>query len=337
MNASRKPRSFFDLFPIPNFLLLSQGGLDLSEDGIRFVRFKRSRKLDTLDLERCSMVPIADGVLEGGFVHNKDTLVSALKEFKRHEDIRFVRVALPEEKGYLFTTVIESVPTSGLKDAVAFILEENVPVSLPDAIFSTEIIGMTTDGKLRIAVAVVHTKVVEIYLDVLQAAGLVPVAFDFESQAIARSVVKKGGGRTELIVNLGERKTGLYMVEDEVVQSSFTPLYGVRQEQGSNKYPDMNDLKTEIRKLLAFWNTRLDKQGIPVRKVEHIIVCGIGASRADFVQELLGGFDIGFELANVWINAFSLKEEVPKISYEESLGYAAAAGLALPFEEKNYV
>ncbi len=190
-------------------------------------------------------------------------------------------------------------------------------------------------NKVEVELHDTEEKDVKVYVDTFESAGITPVSFDIESQAIARALILPGDTRTQLILNIQETKTGLYVVEDEVVQFSSTPTLG--SQKNETGYVDLANLKLEIRKLFSFWKTHLDKQGIPQRKIERVLLVGEGASQEDFVTELMSGIDAPYALADVWANAFSIKKHLPEVPFETSLSYGAAIGAALPDKEHIYV
>ena len=328
--------SFFDLFPTPRFLELTKVGVAFSDQDIHVIEFKKSYHKGELALAHYNSVVLADGVILGGNILNKPALIKALKDLKSKHFFNYVRATLPEEKAYLFTTEVDREPFESLRDRVAFTIEENVPVSLAQSVFDFDIIGNIKDKEqIRVAVSVLPTEAVETYIEVFESAGIIPVSFDVVSQALAKAIIKNGDMRPQLIVNLSENKTGLYVVEDEVVQFSSTPAYGVNKD--ANGYKDLNNLKGEMRKVFAFWNTTLDGRGSPVKKIEKIIIAGRGAKEDEFVSLLMEDMDIEYEISNVWVNATSLHGDLPEIPFGESLTYGMAIGVALPEKEPRYV
>jgi len=335
-HTTKNKKGFLDFFPTPKFLLLSTVGLSFSDRGVQSVEFKQSPLPKQLVLAHSIEVPLPVGTIVIGYVHDKPTVVKVLSELKTKYSLHYVKATLPEEKAYLFTVEIQTEPFASLRDRVAFTVEENVPVSLTSSIFDFEIIG-DAFGKsvIKVAVSVLPKKVVETYIEVCESAGLVPVSFEVESQAIARAIVKRGDSRPQLIVNMEDEKTGLYVVEDEVVQFSSTPAFGVRLVDGV--YPDIVSLKNEIRKVFAYWNTRLDKEGKPQMRIERVLLTGRGAANKDFVRALMEDIDIEHVFANVWINALPQHNNTTSVDSPESLMYSAAIGVALPDKEPTYV
>jgi len=330
--------SFFDFFPTPRFLLLSDAGVTISDKAVQVVEFREMHASDQkFSLVHCEAEPLAPGAVTSGIIQDRDEVVRVLKVARARHHLNFVRATLPEEKAYLFITEFDSMPLEDLRDAVAFILEENVPVPLAESVFYFDVIKPDPSStKIKVAVYVLQEKEVGAYVKIFESAGITPVSFDIESQAIARALIFEGDTRTQLILNLGETKTGLYIIEDEVVQFSSTPAFGSRaREDGS--YGDLSNLKLEVRKLFSFWNTRLDKRGIPQKKIERILLTGEGAVKEDFVAELMSGLEAPYVLADVWANAFSIKKHLPEVPFETSLSYASTIGAALPSRDHIYV
>ncbi len=333
LSSSHKIKKFTDHFPVPDFLMLGTSGITLSDRNAKFAQFKKSSK--GLELVHFVDVPLPEGAITSGFINNTEEVKKALTYLNTHYHLPYVKATLPEERAYVFTTEINKVPSGELRDAVAFTIEENAPVSLDKSIFDYEVVGATTGSMLKVAVTVVTYKGTALYTDVFESAGISPISFEIESQAIARAIIPEGDKRTHLIINLTSDKSGLYIVEDEVVQFTSTIPFGARVEGGS--YPDIHDLKSEIRKIFAFWNTRIDSAGIPSRKIEKIIFVGEDAFKEDFIAEVMSEMSLEYQLANVWVNALSFEETVPYIPFKESLGCAAAIGLALPKRNNFYV
>lgn len=330
-NTSKRKSKFFDFFPTPKFLLLSSEGIAISETEVQFIQFSKGTKLGGLELVHCAEAPIAPGVMASGSIEDKPALTKALQELRSRFGVRYVHATLPEEKVYLFTVVLDKVPFENLRDAVAFTIEDNAPVSLAESIFDYEIVEETEGrAEVKVAVSVLPIGIVENYVEVFEAAGIRPISFDIESQAIARALVPLGDSRSYLVVNLGEKKTGLYIVENEVAQFSSTLPLGIGVEA------DLQSLKTEMHKLFAFWNTRVDKRGVPGQRIQKILFTGKGAKDQVQIASLMSGIEIEHDLGDVWANAF-MEKPVSEVPTEASNSLAAAIGAALPIQEKDYV
>lgn len=328
MTASSGRKTFLDLFPAPEFLLLSTTGIAITDINTKFVQLRRKVFGDGFELAHASSVDNPQGAVESGLINNPNEIVSNLKKLSSHYHIRYAHASLPEEKAYLFTATINWVPAEGLKDAVAFIIEENAPVSLAESVFDFEIVSEDQSaGEIKLSVSVLPKEIVNAYAELFESALITPISFDLESRAIARAVIGRGDKRSHLIINLSLKKTGFYVVEEEVVQFSITPIYGIGED---DSYSSINDLKAEMRKVLAYWDTCTDKSGRPGKKIEKAILCGLGWHRGDFVEEFMRESEIPYALSDVWLNMSSSRNRVPEIPFDESLDYASAIGLVLP-------
>lgn len=326
MTEASKSKNFSYYFPTPEYLLISNSGLAVSDEGVKFVQFRQGLLSSNLELAQHEQISLSEGVVQAGYIQDPDKLGLVLKDLSSRYGIRHVYATLPEERAYLFTAVIDRVPTEGLRDAVAFILEENVPLSLSDAVFDFDIVEDLPESKtMKLIVSVLSKKVVDFYIQVFESSGITPVSFDIESQAIARALVPKGEMKTQMIINLEKHKTGFYVVEDEVVQFTTTLPYA-----GTASSPHLNDLKTEMRKVLTFWSARSTKSGLPPRAIEKILLCGRGSLDKAFVTALMADCSVPHTSANPWTNVSHGKGELPKDLLESQLDYVSAIGLALP-------
>lgn len=319
-------RTFLDFFPVPEFLLISTAGISITDHHVRFTEFKKGKYRGELELTHYATAEIPHGLIESGAIKNAEPVIPVVKEIGRKYGVKYTRATLPEEKAYVFTTTIARVPDDGLRDAVAFIIEENVPVELATSVFDFEIIPSGTDAKeVKVAVSVLPTQVVENYSAIFRGAGMIPISFDIESQAIARAVIPAGDMSPYLIINLSTYNTGFYVAEEEVVQFSSTIANGAIGGAEAAK-----QLRDEMRKIFSFWNMRVDKNGVPQKRIEKIIITGAEATNEAFLKEVMTGIEIPYEIGNVWVNTTEHKENIPNIAFKDSLTYTAAIGLTLP-------
>src|SRR3972149_4403652 len=228
MIVSGRQKTLLDLFPVPEFLLLSTTGIVVKDTDTRFVRLRRKIFGKGFELAHASKIDNPKGSVESGLINNPDELANVLREFSSHYGVSYVKAILPEEKAYLFTANIGQVSPEGMKDAVAFIIEENAPVALAESVFDFEVVGEDLGtGEMRVAVSVLPKNIVGAYEALFESAGITPISFDLESRAIARAVIRKGNRQPILIINLSTKKTGFYVVEKEVVQFSTMLAYSL--------------------------------------------------------------------------------------------------------------
>lgn len=330
MNQSTKRKKFLDFFPVPKFLLFSTTGVAISDKDTKFIQLQREGFGNAIRLDHASKVDNPVGAVQAGLINKPDEIVPILRKMAEHYGIQYAYATLPEERAYIFTTAIDWVPREGLKDAVAFIIEENVPVTLAESVFDFEIIEQEENtGKIKLVVTVIAKDVVNSYEKLFASAGITPVSFELESQAIARTAILYGDKRTHLIVNLSWKKTGFYIAEDRLVKFSTVSTYSIDDEGSTTS---LNDLKAEIRKVLAFWNVHTDNSGKRENKIEQIVICGPGARKKDFIEKLMSEIEIPYSLVDIWLN-LSSRHHFPKMTFDESVSYISVVGSVLPHEK----
>src|SRR3989344_8810837 len=145
-------KNFLNLFPVPEFLLLSTVGIALTDTDTKFVQLRREIWGDGFKMVNFKKIDNPKGAIESGFINNREGIVTILENLSSRYHIHYAHVVLPEEKAYIFTTKIGWVSPEGQRDAVAFILEGNAPVSLAESVFDFEIIsGDENTGEIKVA------------------------------------------------------------------------------------------------------------------------------------------------------------------------------------------
>jgi len=314
--------SFFDFFPAPKFLEMPSPGFSLSDSGIRFVEFGKGKKGLTLkDFGETSFSP---GFIVGGKIENSQGLIEVLETFRKEKNIRYIRTTLPDERAYLYTTEVPNVNEKEMRTAVEFTLEENVPLSVSEVVFDYNVLPVRRDTKqkkdtARVSVSVLPRDVVSEYLNVFQMAGFIPLHFEVESQSVAKAVIPREDKGAFLLLNVGKEKASLSIVSDWEV--SFTSTVSTSG--------NLENVFGEIKKITVYWQTQADRRNEIAEPFEKIFLCGEEGARADLSQLISSRSGIACEVANVWVNVFSLQDYIPDITLEKSLSYASAIGLAL--------
>jgi len=101
--------------------------------------------------------------------------------------------------------------------------------------------------------------------------------------------------------------------------------------------PLLNELAEEIKKYINYYVTHSSHEHLPSneKNIKKIILSGGGALLKGIEKFLFSKLKIPVELGNPWTNILSFPlKEIPKISFEESLRYTCAFGLALRESEK---
>lgn len=351
------------LVPPPTYLTMPCAGVDISDTSLKYVSFTNSSKAGQRSIKEYGDISIPNGAVSSGEVIQPEELAKVLVEFKRITNAEHVRLSLPEERAYLFETEIRAnTPAKEIKSLLEFRLEENVPIPSRDVFFDYAITQSKKEERnAKVAVTAYSKETIQSYFDVCMTAGLRPLSFEVEAQAMARSVIPNDISGATMLVDFGKTRTGIGIVHqgvllytstidiggnelsrvlrkvlgDDVAEGDLTKL---KNTQGLNRRLESTDVsdallstvsivKDELATRMQYWHMRTgDKEK---RRIKSIFLCG-GSSNLKglptYFSETLG---VPCARGNVWQNAFSLKDTVPPIDKNHSLGYASAIGLAL--------
>jgi type IV pilus assembly protein PilM len=346
-------------FPVPDFLAMPSHALDISDESIKYGKI--TSHADGLRLESFGYEKIPAGIVSSGRIENEAKLVEILNALKNKENMKFVRVSLPEEQMYLFNIVLPKLTNNEIKDSITLQLEDHIPLSATDAIFDYELIREVNDQSIFVQVVATSAVFIESYLSVLSQVGLVPVSFELETQAIARAVVKYDMVGSAMVVDFGRTRTGISIVENgRVMFTSTFDMGGERiteviskhfkvspeqAEQMKKAYSDLgsdaeNDifpaivsnlsvLLDELRKHYSYWHTHNSEDGKPHEKIQKIILCGGESNLYGIVPYLKTSMEMPVEYANAWVNIVDITKTLPEMSFGDSLVYPTVFGLAL--------
>lgn len=354
------------IIPPPSYIQLPSAGVDVSDTSLKYVQFKPDNRSGTkLELLYWGDIDIAEGALKRGEIHDGKKLSESLREMKERTQVDNVRVSLPEERAYLFETEIKKGTSfKEIRGLLEFRLEENVPLSPRDAFFDYDIIEDDTSANaLRVSVTAYAKDTIMGYYNACRDAGVVPISFEVEAQAIARSTIPLHDPHTHIIVDFGKTRTGIGIVHKGVLMYTSTIDIGgaelsaaLRRQLGNKEESELTEIKNtkgliqgingaevyealiptmsaiadEIKTRIQYWNS----QGASPddRTIDSIILCGGSVNMKGLPGYLTDVLNVKAQRADVWQNAFSIQENVPPIGKRYSYGYATAVGLALtPF------
>lgn len=352
------PRSTFSqFFPPPQFLSMPAIGLDISDASLRFVELVDQGKYVTVG--RFGERAIPRGVIEGGEVKKPADLRAILTEIKKTYQLERVVVALPEEKLYLFDLELPSMKKSAIRGAIELVLAEHIPLSVDEAQFDYQIKEETSES-IIVHVSAAPRALIYGYLEAFEGTGIIPIVFENEALALARSVVAEDDSRAFMIVDLGRTRAGITIVSRGLVEYTSTISVGgsaitetfakafsvsldaaekIKQEQGFahegavaetlfERSSPLVILRDEIRRHYAYWQTHNGQNGEKHLPIETVYLCGGEANIRGLAEYLAEGTSVPFIPPNVFINIRTPKEYVPSITFSDSLRYATAIGLA---------
>lgn len=254
-----------------------------------------------------------------------------LKKWKKEYRLEYIKVALPEEKAYLFDTEIEFGTEASMRSTIEFSIEENVPLSGSEVIFDFRLTGEgSKEGFVKVAVTVFPLTVINAYLALFNECELTPVSFLIEAQALSRALVKKDDTNTYIIVNIHSSKAVMFIISKGSVQFTSTIAVGALDFSKETNTADI--FRQEIDKVSVYWNKHRASID-PTETIQKIILAGREALTPGFKEYLNQSLRMPVEVGNVWLNVASFDEYVPPLPLSTALNYGTAIGLALPENE----
>jgi len=336
---------------------MSSCAIDISDQSIKYgeiIATSSGPKLSKYGKEK-----IPQGVVVSGKIEKEDEMIRLMKKIKEKENLHFIRVSLPEEQMYLFTLSLPKTEGGNLRDMIQLQIEEYIPLKAPDSIFDYDIISEDKQN-VSVEVVAIASATIESYLSVFNKAGLVPVSFEIEAQAIARAVIPSDNTNPVMIVDFGEARTVVSISKNgrvyltttlsiggadltNMIAKNFSlsfeeaekmkHKYGFDQESTTESiFPavinGISVLRDEINKQYAYWETH-DDNNKEHKPINHIILCGGEANLAGLSDYLELSMKMKVENANVWVNVLKTEDKIPEMSFQESLSYATVIGLSL--------
>src|SRR3989338_7493189 len=176
-------------FPLPQFVSPGHIGMSFSSSSVKAMFLDGSNTNPEI---KSIIIPLEKGVISDG----------KIKNFFSSES--FVSFAIPDELIYLFRTSAPLAKGSSVTEALAFSIEENVPLPLSETIFDFEPLGVRQLGSeygADVVVAASVKKEVEKFSEAIKLGGLNPAGAVHESQAIANALMPKNFSGSACIVH----------------------------------------------------------------------------------------------------------------------------------------
>lgn len=292
----------------------------------------------------------------------------AFSRIKREVKTKYVVASLPEEKAFLQVIQMPKMPEEDLKSAVIYEAENYVPLPVEQLYIDSQIVKPVVNrlDHFDVLIAALPKKTVDPYLNCLKRAGLTPQALEIESLAVARALVKAeispfplllldlGATRTSFIIFSGHslRFTGSIPVSSVKITEAISKELGLDLKKAESlkiKYgikkqdvfeavlPILIDLTEQVKKYLDYYRNHTshehlftDQRAAAKQATAKVLLSGGGANLAGLAEFLKNELNLPVHLGNPWVNILPEPlKEVSQLSFEESLGYTTALGLAL--------
>lgn len=345
------------LFPTPSAVTIPAVGLDFSDATMRFVRL--SETVHGLLPTQYGEFAIPEGCMQNGRIIDEKKFTEFLSDIRNRHNLSYARVAVPESQTYSFTLTIDAIAADDIRGAIELVLEDNIPLKSTETIFDYHVI--TQDEKsLVVHVLAIAESVATLYCNCFLNAGLVPISFELDGQAVARAVLRPNDTGSYMVVDFGANRTGITVVTHgtavftatldfggkallEILQKelhvSLDEAQRIKREHGlstNNEHKEIFDLlvggistlKDEINRRYIYWHEKKSQFG-GIKNIETIYLCGGHSNLRGLSDYLSAGLKLPVVQVNPWINCVSFEHAIPEMPLELSMSYVTAIGLAL--------
>lgn len=167
-------------------------------------------------------------VVKDGKIKNEEKLqenIRKLLESAKPKEIttKYCIISIPESQ--VFTTVFKfpaGLKKKEIQNTIPYKAEEVIPFKSSEIYYDFKTIA-TVDETQEVYYVAVPIKVIDSYVAVLEGMGLKPVAFDLESNSLARSLIGSTNPKDgKLIIDIGSRTTNLNIYDRNGVRQSLS-------------------------------------------------------------------------------------------------------------------
>lgn len=345
-------------------------GLDLSDLSIKLTWLKKSS--GKISLASFGRQEIKEGVIASGAIKKEPELIDLIRQtvVKAKGDrlkTKYCVVSLPETESYIRMIQMPKIKPDEIAEAIKWELEANIPVAISDIYYDWQVVAGQNRlaDHLNVLIGALPKALVDPYLLVIKKAGFYPLAFEIESIATARALIKSeitsepvmlvdlGAQRTSLIIYSGntvwlttslaisnhtliaDLAKSLKVTDDEAKQMKFKIGLDSSSPESRLVYkalePRLLELASEIDKYLAYYQTLKTDKNLSNPQIAKILLCGGGANLKGLSVFLASRLKKEVQIGNPWVNIFGgeAPAKVPDLAFDESLAYTTALGLAL--------
>lgn len=349
-------------------------GLDLSDVSLKLIQFeKKGTGFDTVAYTD-ELLP--KGIIESYVIKDSKNLVQVIQNAVAHPQYgrvstSQVAASIPETKCFVRVISMTRVSEEEAVEAIPWESEAYIPMPINQVYLDWVILSETDPtqkDKMKVLITAAPKDYVDEYTRILKEARLNPIAFEIESQAIARSLVTNAS-ETILILDMDAVRTSFIIYDAGTLEfTSSIPIAGTTftqkimkdlgitveeaeklkrtvgldgsLEKGKIKkslMPVVQNLSQETKNIIRFYEEHV----APAGKISKILLSG-GSSRLkhlpSVLKELMTKKDdthairslsnVRVELGNPWLKILG-KKQIPPLSREDSLSFCTSIGLAI--------
>ncbi len=341
-------------------------GLDISDLKLRFVQLHYSRG-KKIDIKAFGEISVPANLIVDGEIKNETSVSDLIKKMLSKPNFgkisgQFINASLPEKKIFIKVLTIPNVPDEEIRGAVAWGIEQTVPISLEQAYFDwNKIDNLKKDEKksIQVVAAVAPKNIVESYTRVIENAGFCLINLENESSAIARCLIDQSVDVRDpvLIIDLGKSRTNIATYDRNSVIFTTTleingtamtknvadkmklsfedaekakKICGLDKKKGHGAIrsilePIITALAEKINESLEYYEEYLSAG----KKINTIILTGSVAQMVGLSSFLRERLKVNVIVGDPWSNLKMSKKTAAALNKQLFLSFSTAIGLSL--------
>jgi type IV pilus assembly protein PilM len=335
-------------------------GIDFGNHTVKAVELKN------VSSEKPSLVnfgsqPTPHGVINSPDADHQKQLANALKELYKSSNIKNKNAVLAIPESAVFTRFLEfpGIKEEEIKSAVFYEAKQYIPIPVEEVQMSFIKIGFNSDKNAhRILLVAAPKKVVNIYLNVAEKAGLTPVAIETESIAMGRAMYRATNYKHTVMLDFGSETTDMSVMNDgylvfsqsisigsdaltQAIVNQFNFEYVQAEEYKRNYGLDPNALEgkvanalkpivdsilTEVRRGVEFYKSKT-----LLAAPDKYLLNGDGALLPRLSAYISSNLGVQAEIADPWIS-INIPKKYNDVISKSKPSFSVAIGLALKNE-----
>jgi len=336
-------------------------GIDIGTNLIKAVEVKKEK--GSTQLLKYSYSSAFNEPLLSELSIDTDNFAKKLREFISYSSFSSENVIASLPESHVFTRVIElpKISKKEIEKAVFWEAEKYLPISIEDVNLNFQILPSDTtldkEEKTEVLLIAAPKALVNNFVKILEKTGLIPLALEPESMAIARSICYNEESFPEtLIINIGSESTTISILVNKYIRftrnistggttliraisqdiglemdqaEEYMKSYGLDESKmdgkiSSSMEPVFNVILNEVRKSIAYFETKKSPS-----RVKRVVLCGGISTIPGILIYVAQYLNVEVQKANPWLK-ITVGDKYSKKELDE-LGpmFAASVGLVL--------
>jgi len=243
-------------------------GLDISDFSIEALQLRGKGKLKAF-----GRVTLKEGIVKDGFILNNEKLAEKIEEVISKAKIKGDRVVLSLPESKIFTHLFKlpsDLKGERLKMAIISEAEKTIPLDIARVYWDYQVVSSKSKESQLVLFMGTLKEVVDDYLEVLEKVGLEAVAFEAESMALRRALLKDSRFKKGvMIIDIGARVTNIsfFNKNSVLMESTIVPIAGNHFTEVIAKKLKISTSKAEKLKKKCGLNEKKEK-GKPAKILE---------------------------------------------------------------------